>query len=58
MVEKGFKGTSWLSETILVPFIIFQLLSALKNASMSGFIQMDAMNMILDKIDLHKGDRK
>ncbi len=58
MVEKGFKGTSWLSETILVPFIIFQLISALKNASMSGFIQMDAMNEILDKIDLHKGDRK
>ncbi len=58
MVEKGFKGTSWLSETILVPFIIFQLISALKNASMSGFIQMDAMNAILDKIDLHKGDRK
>jgi phage-related holin len=58
MVEKGFKGTSWLSETILVPFIIFQLLSALKNASMSGFIQMDTMNAILDKIDLHKGDRK
>jgi phage-related holin len=58
MVEKGFKGTSWLSETILVPFIIFQLLSALKNASMSGFIHMDTMNAILDKIDLHKGDRK
>ena len=40
MVEKGFKGTSWLSETILVPFIIFQLMSALKNASMAGFIKM------------------
>lgn len=58
MVEQGFKGTSWLSETILVPFIIFQLMSALKNASMAGFIQMDAVNAILDKIDLHKGDRK
>ena len=58
MVEQGFKGTSWLSETILVPFIIFQLLSALKNASMSGFIDMAALNTILDKIDLHKGDRK
>jgi phage-related holin len=58
MVEQGFKGTSWLSETILVPFIIFQLISALKNASMSGFIDMAALNTILDKIDLHKGDRK
>jgi phage-related holin len=58
MVEKGFKGTSWLSETVLVPFIIFQLISALKNASMAGFIQMEALNVILDKVDLHKGDRK
>jgi phage-related holin len=58
MVEKGFKGTSWLSETVLVPFIIFQLISALKNASMAGFIQIEALNVILDKVDLHKGDRK
>ena len=58
MVEKGFKGTGWLSETVLVPFIIFQLISALKNASMAGFIQMEALNGILDKVDLHKGDRK
>ena len=58
MVEQGFKGTSWLSETILVPFIVFQLISALKNASMSGFIDIAALNSLLDKIDLHKGDRK
>jgi phage-related holin len=57
MVEKGFKGTSWLSETILVPFIVFQLMSALKNASMAGFIKMEALNSILDKFDNHKGDR-
>jgi hypothetical protein len=37
---------------------MFQLLSALKNASMAGFIQMEALNAILDKVDLHKGDRK
>ena len=58
MVEQGFKGTSWLSETILVPFILFQLISALKNASMSGFIDIAALNSILDKVDLHKGERK
>lgn len=57
MVEKGFKGTSWLSETILVPFIGFQLMSALKNASMAGFIKMEALNTILDRFDNHKGDR-
>ena len=56
-VELGFKGTSWLSETILVPFIIFQLISALKNASMAGFIKTELLNKILDKIDQHKGER-
>jgi len=57
MVEKGFKGTSWLSETVLVPFIVFQLMSALKNASMAGFIKIEALNSIMDKFDNHKGDR-
>jgi len=57
MVERGFAGTSWLSETILLPFIVFQLISALKNASMCGFIKADLLNRILDKIDLHKGER-
>ena len=41
-----------------MPFIVFQLISALKNASMSGFIKTELLNKILDKIDQHKGDRK
>ena len=57
IVEKGFTGTGWLSETILIPFIVFQLMSSLKNASMSGFIKADMLNTILDKFDKHKGDR-
>lgn len=57
-VELGFVGAGWLSETILIPFIIFQLISALKNASMAGFIQTELLNKILDKIDQHKGERK
>ena len=57
MVEKGFTGTAWLSETIIVPFIILQLISALKNASMSGFIKMEELNKLLDRIDNHKGLR-
>jgi phage-related holin len=58
MIEKGFGGTSWLSETVMIPFIIFELISALKNASMSGFIKNDQLNQILDLIDKHKGQRK
>ena len=28
LIEKGFPGTSWLSETVCAPFILFQLISA------------------------------
>jgi len=58
MVEKGFVGAGWLSETIIIPFMILQLVSALKNASMAGFIHIDELNQILDRIDKHKGVRK
>jgi hypothetical protein len=56
-IELGFAGTAWLSETILAPFLVFQLISALKNASMAGFIKNELLNEILDKIDRHKGER-
>jgi phage-related holin len=58
MVEKGFLGAGWMSETIIIPFMVFQLISALKNASMAGFIKMDELNKILDRIDKHKGFRQ
>ena len=57
MVERGFVGTGWLSETILVPFLVFQIISVLKNASMVGLIKSELVNTILDRIDKHKGDR-
>jgi small basic protein len=56
-IELGFDGTAWLSETILAPFMVFQLISALKNASMAGFIKNELLNEILDRIDSHKGKR-
>jgi len=56
-IEASFSGTFWLSETIITPLIIFQLISALKNASMAGFVKIDELNRILDKIDKHKGKR-
>lgn len=58
MVERGFEGTSWLSETIIVPFILLQLVSALKNASMVGLIKSNDLKNLLDRIDLHKGQRQ
>ena len=56
-IELGFKGTSWVSETIIAPFMVFQMVSALKNASMAGFIKNELLNEILDRIDSHKGKR-
>jgi hypothetical protein len=57
MVEKGFTGTAWLSEVVIIPFIVFQIISALKNASMAGYIKAGLLNDILDRIDNHKGIR-
>ena len=56
-IENGFAGTSWLSETIMAPFLVFQLVSTFKNASMLGLIKNDLLVRILDKLDNHKGDR-
>jgi phage-related holin len=54
MIEKGFQGTFWLSETLCAPFIIFQLISALKNAHTVGIIDNGVLSQILEKIDQHK----
>lgn len=58
IIEQGYPGTEWLSETIIFPFIFFQVVSALKNATMAGFIEAKLLTQILDKIDLHKGERE
>ena len=58
MIEKSIPGAGWLSETVVMPLVVLQLISALKNASMAGFIKMEALNEILDRIDNHKGKRK
>ena len=58
VIEKSIPGAGWLSETMLMPLVIFQLISTLKNASMAGFIKTSILNQILDRIDKHKGFRE
>ena len=58
MIEKGFDGTFWLSETFCAPFIVFQLVSALKNAHTVGVISNGLLSEILNRIDQHKFDHK
>lgn len=53
-IEVAFSGTGWLSETLIMPFIVFQLLSILKNAALAGFINSDLVNQLLKNIDKHK----
>lgn len=53
IMERGFK-ISWLSETIILPFIVFQLISALKNANRAGYIRNELLTAILLKVDQHK----
>jgi len=57
MVEKGFSGTAWLSETVITPLIIFQLISSLKNAADAGFIKNELLTQVLKKIDQHKTNK-
>lgn len=54
LVEKAFDGTFWLSETVCAPFILFQLISALKNAHTVGVIDNSVLSQVLEKIDRHK----
>ena len=58
VIEKSIPGAGWLSETMLMPLVIFQLISTIKNASMAGFIKASVLNKILDNIDKHKGIRE
>ena len=53
-IERGFPGTGWLSETIVPPFLLFQVLSILKNASKIGVIHAEVLIKLLDRIDNHK----
>ena len=53
VIEKSIPGAGWLSETMLMPLVVFQLVSTLKNASMAGFIKASVLNKILDNIDKH-----
>jgi phage-related holin len=58
MIERGFAGTSWLSETVIVPFIIFEIISILKNAASVGLIEHSILVQVLEKIDRHKDTSK
>ena len=54
VIEKAFPVCFWLSETFVVPVIVFYLISTLKNASACGLIKNELVKTILKRIDQHK----
>ena len=54
LVEKGIEGVNWLDETIITPFMVFELLSALKNFHQAGVIDSNFLKKILENVDNHK----
>jgi phage-related holin len=53
-VEKGFASAFWLSEAIIMPIMVFQTISILKNCSLVGLIPKGLLLEILEKIDGYK----
>lgn len=53
-IEKGFPFANFLSEAILLPILLFQLISTLKNMQLVGLISNATLVKILSNIDKHK----
>tara|TARA_R110000803_G_C11893681_1_gene311221 strand:- start:59 stop:556 length:498 start_codon:yes stop_codon:yes gene_type:complete len=54
LIESGNPLLMWMSEAIMTPIILFQLISTLKNMSRIGLISNQLLSTLLDKIDKHK----
>lgn len=54
LVEKAHPSAFWLSEAVIMPIIIFQIISILKNASELKLIPGKLLNTILKNIDEYK----
>lgn len=54
VIEKGYPVVSFLSEAILIPIIVFELISIVKNMHILGLISSQTLGNILSKIDKHK----
>jgi toxin secretion/phage lysis holin len=57
IIEKGYPFASFLSETVLLPIIVFQVISILKNMQLLGLISGTLLDKIIDNIDKHKNGK-
>lgn len=53
-VESGFPSAFWLSEALIMPILIGQIVSTAKNLHLLGVIRNKTLADILTKIDKHK----
>lgn len=54
LIEKGYHIASFLSEAILLPILLFQIISIVKNMHLLGLISGGLLTRILQNIDNHK----
>lgn len=55
-IEKAHPSAFWLSETVIMPILVFQTLSITKHLSKLGLIPVSIVNNFLAKIDKHKDE--
>ena len=55
-IEKAMPSAFFLSDAVVMPILVFQTISMLKNASLIGLIPKGVLLQILQKIDSYKHD--
>jgi len=56
-IQKGFPAAGFLDEAVVLPILIFQLISILKNASILKFIPQGLLLQLLENIDNYKDQK-
>lgn len=54
VIEKGYPYAGFLSEAVLLPILVFQIISILKNMHLLGLISGSLLDRIMLNIDRHK----
>lgn len=54
IIQKGFPAASFLDEAVVLPILVFQLISILKNASILGVLPRGLLLQMLENIDNYK----
>ena len=53
-IEKGFSYAYWVAEAVMIPILIFQIISALKSLSLAGYLPKGVITNIINNIDSYK----